>query len=69
MIAGKIGKILHASIDNTRPLKHNVFMNRLGTEERTQIIAALCEGMSIRGIERMLGFTNALSRSCWWMQG
>ena len=32
-------------------------MNRLSNEDRTKIIAALCEGMSIRAIERMLGYT------------
>lgn len=34
---------------------HNVFMNRLSTEKRAQIVRAMVEGNSIRSITRMTG--------------
>jgi IS1 family transposase len=37
------------------PFKHNVFMNRLTSEKREQVIAALVEGCSIRSTVRMTG--------------
>ena len=37
------------------PLKHNNFMNKLSTERKIQVIAALVEGNSIRSVVRMTG--------------
>jgi IS1 family transposase len=42
-------------LDITSALKHNVLMNQLDANKRTQIISALCEGSSIRSITRMFG--------------
>ena len=37
------------------PLKHNEAMNRLDTKRRSQIVAALVEGNSVRATCRMTG--------------
>jgi IS1 family transposase len=42
-------------LDNAHPVTHNVSMNRLSPEKRTQVIAALVEGNSIRATVRMTG--------------
>jgi IS1 family transposase len=42
------------------PFKHNVFMNRLTSEKREQVISALVEGCSIRSTVRMTG----VSKKC-----
>lgn len=44
-------------LDIAKALKHNRLMNRLSTEDRIRIMAALVEGNSIRSIVRMLGFS------------
>jgi IS1 family transposase len=42
-------------LDYTIPLWHNSHMNRLPLADRTRILAALCEGNSVRGTSRMTG--------------
>jgi IS1 family transposase len=37
------------------PLKHNILMNRLTSEQRTRVISSLIEGCSIRSTVRMTG--------------
>jgi len=37
--------------------KHNMAMNKLSTEKRTQIVAALCEGNSVNSTARLVGVT------------
>jgi IS1 family transposase len=39
----------------TRPLKHNFNMNKLPLAKRAQILTLLCEGSSMRSIERIVG--------------
>jgi len=47
--------ILCGVLTKAYPLKHNRIMNRLSARQRTQIIAALVEGNSIRATCRMTG--------------
>jgi hypothetical protein len=42
-------------IDNTFPSKHTVFMNRMNTARRAQVIRCLIEGCSINSTVRMTG--------------
>lgn len=43
------------SIDNTFPSKHTVFMNRMDTTRRAQVVRCLLEGCSINSTVRMTG--------------
>src|SRR5207302_11284265 len=45
----------HFPIDNACSTKHNRTMNQLSTKRRTQVVAALCEGNSVRSTVRMTG--------------
>lgn len=47
--------MLAIELDNARPLKHNALMNKLNTKQRTQVVASLVEGNSIRATVRMTG--------------
>src|SRR3954449_2122172 len=40
-------------LDNTCSVKHNFSMNKLPLDKRTQILAMLCEGSSMRSISRV----------------
>ena len=40
-------------LDKPYSLKHRVAMNRLSTTKRSQVVAALCEGVSVRATCRM----------------
>lgn len=42
-------------IDNTYPSKHTVFMNRMNTARRAQVVRCLIEGCSINSTVRMTG--------------
>jgi len=48
-------KLYPIKLDKQIPLKHNINMNRLESDKRTQAIAALVEGNSIRSVSRMTG--------------
>src|SRR5580704_12183439 len=46
---------MHLFIDNARPSKHTVDMNRMNTARRAQVIRCLIEGCSINSTVRMTG--------------
>jgi hypothetical protein len=49
-------------LDKHEPLKHNAFiMNRLSKEQRTNLIASLVEGNSLRATARILKTARAAS--------
>jgi IS1 family transposase len=46
---------MHFLLDITCPSKHNILMNRISTERRTQVVRCLIEGCSINSTVRMTG--------------
>jgi hypothetical protein len=52
--------VYNISLDNAWAIKYAVIMNKLTTEKRVQIVAALVEGNSVRATCRMTGVAKAL---------